>query len=93
MCNVYNKKIGCVKKIQKYKIVQYIYLYLLNFDIVGLPAGNDVAPPRNEVWEAKAHNSGVDTGVTAINYDDVSQFYIWGISFSFIITKKMKKKT
>ena len=73
----------CVMCILK-KLYLPTYSYLLNFNIVGLPAGNDVAPPRNEVWEAKAHNSGVDTGVTAINYDDVSFFFINSvISYSF----------
>jgi hypothetical protein len=35
----------------------------------GLPPGNDDAPPRNEVWEAKAQNSNVESGVNAINYE------------------------
>ena len=42
----------------------------------GLPEGNDVTPPRNEVWEAKAKDSGVNSGVTAINYETVNLFSV-----------------
>ena len=37
----------------------------------GLPEGNDVPPPKNEVWEAKAKDSHVNSGVTAIDYSQV----------------------
>ena len=38
----------------------------------GLPTGNDVPPPKNEVWEQKAKDSSVQTEVKEINYAAVS---------------------
>jgi len=34
----------------------------------GLPTGNDIPPPKNEVWEQKAKDSSVQTEVKQINY-------------------------
>ena len=37
-----------------------------------MPTGNDVPPPKNEVWEQKAKDSSVQTEVKEINYAAVS---------------------
>lgn len=48
----------------------------------GLPADSDVAPPKNKVWEDKAKDSSVNTGISEINYSQV-QFYLYPGGCSF----------